>query len=288
MDRLQFWIIIILFWWLPFYSFSDTGPSPKKLISVFDLHPDHPYYFLANEKDWGYQDVRINHETICSGIIECEARYQALKPLLDRFHRPFSVLDIGANNGFFALRIAEDYGATCVMIDGTERLRRICELNTQINHLVYLQKFMDPSDIEWLSQKEHFDVVLCFHLLHHVDWKRFVPALFRLGDHVIIETPPVNDGFVSLKPTIPEIARYLLSLPNAVQIGSFRRQLPEIKDHMIWFAFRYSMPTICRDFDRCEQFDVKKNQWVPIPLGISCATYKVLNGVFMSNESKNQ
>jgi hypothetical protein len=123
------------------------------------------------------------------------------------------------------------------MFDGTDRLRKICEANSRLNSIFYLKKFVKAQDLEKLCQMEHFDLVLCFHVLHHVaDWRTFFANLLRLGDYVVIETPPVNDGFVHLKPTIPEIARYLQTLPFGEKIGSFARQSPEIKDHMILFT----------------------------------------------------
>ncbi|MBF8262519.1 MAG: hypothetical protein HW387_184 [Parachlamydiales bacterium] len=271
MDQFKFWTIASLLLW------GSLNGSP---VSFNDIGPNHKYFSLAYDKDWPYQDLRINGETIWIGCVECGARYEALRPLLNRFHRPFSVLELGANNGYFSLRIAEDYDASCVMIDGTERLCKICELNSEIKNIVYLQKYLSPDDIELLSKKEHFDVVLCFHLLHHVDWKRFVSALFQLGDYVVIQTPPVNDGFVPQKPTIPEIAQYLLSLPNGVQIGSFVRQAPDIKDHMIVFSFPNTSPYLRQDFDRLEKFQSEKNQWLPVQRGISLETYKDFNGVF--------
>lgn len=221
---------------------------------------------LSHDKDWPYQDLRINGKTLRKGCgPNCELRYEALRPVLDQLKQPFSVLEIGANNGYFSLRIAEDYDSFCTMIDGTNRLKKICEYNSEISHLTYLQKFLTPQDIEWLAEHEHFDVVICFHVLHHVDWKRFLPALFKLADHVIIETPPVNDGFVLEKPTIPAIANHLLGLPNGVCIGSFQRQAPHILDHMIWFP---------------QPQESSKNAFKKKQKGVSRKTFNHLNGVF--------
>ncbi|MES2273169.1 MAG: methyltransferase domain-containing protein [Chlamydiota bacterium] len=236
---------------------------------------------LAFDKDWPYQDLLINGEMLKKGVgPDCPSRFEAIRPLLNRFKRPFTVLDIGANNGYFSLRILENYDATCILIDGTERLQKICELNSEMGNLAYLKKFITADDIERLAQEEHFDVVLCFHVLHHVDWRRFTSALFKLGDYVIIETPPVNDGFVPLKPTIPEIANYLLSLPFGMQIGSFARQSPTIRDHMILFSQPSLSPFIKRDFEIAMRYQPITQKWEPLSPGISVATFKNLNGSY--------
>lgn len=235
---------------------------------------------LQYDKDWPYQDILINGEVIMQGYsMDCPSRYAALRPLLDRFKRPFTVLDVGANNGYFCWKIAQDYDACCVMIDGTDRLKKISQLNTELSSVIYLQKYINEDEIEELAEIEHFDVILCFHLLHHVDYTRFIPALFRMGDHVIIETPPTNDGFVHLKPSIPVIANYLTSLPEGLQIGSFQRQSPKIMDHMILFSHPLQNSLIYRDFENAKQFSNETQSWEKIPCGISLKTYKLFNGV---------
>src|SRR5690606_33011599 len=98
------------------------------------------------------------------------------------------------------------------------------------------QKYITAADLRKLAKTHHFDVVLCFHVLHHVEWKPFLKALFEIGDHIIIETPPDNDLFVPQKPQIPAIAKHLRSLPYGKEIGSFVRQSPLIKDHMYLFS----------------------------------------------------
>lgn len=228
---------------------------------------------FSHGKDWAYQDLWINEKILFKGCgPDCSSRYDAIKPILDQFDRPFSVLEIGANNGYFSLRIANDYDATCVMIDGTDRLKQICEANSSLNRIIYLQKMVTPKDLLKIAKKEHFDVILCFHVLHHVDWKPFFSSLLTLGDHVIIETPPIDDGFVSEKPQIPEIAEYLLSLPSGVPIGSFQRQNPEIKDHMILF----SNPKKSNSW--------KKTAFMP---GISLKTFYKFGGAYPNIPKRN-
>jgi 2-polyprenyl-3-methyl-5-hydroxy-6-metoxy-1,4-benzoquinol methylase len=122
---------------------------------------------FAYENEWSYQDLLIEGETIFKGYgANCPARYETLRPLLNQFKRPITVLEIGADNGYFSFQIAKDYDATCVMIDSSNRLKKIYEANFSLKNIVYLQKLVDATDLNQLAKTEHFDVVLCFHVLH--------------------------------------------------------------------------------------------------------------------------
>jgi len=196
---------------------------------------------LQAEPWWDYQDVLVNGQTIHHGYAQSgEDRYAAIKSILDQYERPIKVLDIGANNGYFSLRIAQDYQAVNVLVDTSNRLRDICAANTEHPHLIYMKTKLTVEDLKDINQREHFDVILAFHVLHHVgpNWKEFAEELFKMGDNVIIEVPPTNDESTSFMPTIQPIAKYLTSLPNGKQIASFPRQAPDILDHMIWFCFK--------------------------------------------------
>lgn len=62
-----------------------------------------------------YQPVWINGQTLRDGKRESEQRYAAIRPILDKFTRPFTVLDIGCNMGYFCNRIAADYSHAVVI-----------------------------------------------------------------------------------------------------------------------------------------------------------------------------
>ncbi|MFZ0566167.1 MAG: methyltransferase domain-containing protein [Chlamydiales bacterium] len=193
---------------------------------------------LGYGRDWVYQPILINGEKVFQSRVgnAFEQRYETIKQILSRIDGPFTVLDLGANNGYFSLRIAHDFDAVCVLVDGTERLSDICTLNTDTNRLIHIQKYFKKNDIRELARREHFDVVLALHVLHHVDdWMTWVNTLFELGDEVIIETPSVNDP-INQFPRTKQLAIYLTSLSNGVEIGRFPRK--EDFDHMLWFSQR--------------------------------------------------
>lgn len=205
---------------------------------------------LSKDIDWAYQDILINGETIHQGWM-CPERYEVIKPILDLYDRPIKILDIGANNGYFSIRAATDYDATCVMADVTLRLKRICEYNTEVPHLIYLKKRLSTEDLRLLKEKEHFDVILVFNVLHHIcppdNWKSFLNELFELGDNVIIETPPASDSTLTKSAIVPLINDHLQHLPSAKNIGTFPRFKfddsfpavdPDRLDLMLWLSLK--------------------------------------------------
>jgi hypothetical protein len=141
-----------------------------------------------------YQDVLIDGEVVRKGERECAARYELLRPVLDQYQRPFTVLDVGAGFGYFGLRIVRDYPeATVVMLDFDHRLRKVVELN-QPPRTIVLEKLMTVNDFWKMSECEHFDVTLLLSVLHHFEeWRSVLVGCLRMSDLTIVETPDSND-----------------------------------------------------------------------------------------------
>ena len=166
-----------------------------------------------------YQDIVVNNEVVSAGVRECASRYKAIVPLLDKYKRRFTVLDIGASQGYFSFKIAENYNASVVMIEGNyspewhvaEDLYTICNKNTHLDNVIFLHKHLSVKNLENLAECEHFDVVLCLNVVHHFgdDWKRAADAIFKLGDHVIVESPPVTDKVFANNKNIHGLEEYL-------------------------------------------------------------------------------
>lgn len=235
------------------------------VLSLCALYAGHPAAKrLMYDRDWCYQPIIVNDEVVTKkeGLEYIQKRYEAVKQVLLKYKRPFKVLDIGANNGFFSLKIVKDFDAVCVLADGTERLTDICTLNTNTNRLIHLQKYFTINDIKELERREHFDVILALLVLHHVDnWMEWIKVLFKLGDNVIIEIPSENDPINQFENT-KRLARYLTSLPNGIKIGAFHRG-NNVYDHMLLFI--HNSPST-------------KNRFGMLP-----STFKELNGRFPSN-----
>lgn len=169
--------------------------------------------FLSVVRKEIYQDILVDGKVIKEGVKDCEIRYPNIKKILDNYKRPFTVLDIGASEGYFSLRIAAEYDCTCVMIEGdkTLLLPHICQLNKRLDNVVVLEKFITPQDLKELGECEHFDLVLAFNVIHQLkdDWKDGIDYLLTLGDNMLIETPPPGCRTAANGYTLPLIEEYL-------------------------------------------------------------------------------
>lgn len=140
-----------------------------------------------------YQTLRVAGKDIAPGERACEERYALLTPVLDQFERPITVLDLGANIGYFSTRIAEDYAAVCVAIDRDPELRTALAANNRPD-VLGIVKQLSVQDILDIGKCEHFDVVLAMNVLHHfADPAAALAAVRTLGDHILIETPLASD-----------------------------------------------------------------------------------------------
>ena len=137
-----------------------------------------------------YQDQWVKGRIMDRGVRECASRYEALRPLLSQYTRPFTVLDLGAALGYFSFRILDEFPlARVVAIDDDPRLFYQCLAN-ESGRLVFLEKRVTDTDLRLLANCEHFDVVLALNVIHHFDeWQNVLASLWRMGDHLITETP---------------------------------------------------------------------------------------------------
>lgn len=129
---------------------------------------------------------------------DCAARYALIRPVIDSYRRAITVLDLGANLGYFGLRLADEsleHGplVTSVMVEREVGLVEACAIN-DLPNTIALRTTITVEMLEALADCEHFDVVLCLNLLHHLDDPvRALAAVLRLGEQIVIETPPPLD-----------------------------------------------------------------------------------------------
>lgn len=160
-----------------------------------------------------YQDVLIKGQVKQFGIRKCSDRYEAIKTILSSLPRNFKSLDIGASQGYFSFRMAEEFKARCTLIEDSytitdvtwatgDYLHYLCEQNSHLSNLTLLQKRVFATELKQLYTLEKFDVVLAFSVVHHMKKKSEEPhetyidiidALLQLAPVVLIETP-VNTG----------------------------------------------------------------------------------------------
>lgn len=142
-----------------------------------------------------YQDLWRGGKEVAKGKRDCDGRYEAIASYLRKNHPSESsdghlrVLDFGAQGGYFAQRLAEDFDANVVAIDSNRNsLRHLVKHPKIRTHIAYFT----PQNV---ANMGHFDVVLGLSVLHHhAQWKEYLDALAGAGDVVFIEVSnPAED-----------------------------------------------------------------------------------------------
>lgn len=243
-----------------------------------------------------YHDILVNNHIIKPGAYPCEPRYKLIKPFLNKYKRPFTVLDIGAAQGYFSLKTATDYKhAVTVMIESgygetkeNDNLLEICKLNTKLKNIIFLKSRITPEDLNNLSLCEHFDVVYALNILHHFghQGKEIVDAVLSLGDYVIIELPSYASEDV--KKYVAEKAPLVIAKFNRPSgITATMRLYQKPKTEIKLKAFKYPSQNIYKiksTFTEKKIYKLDKNQkiissrnWMP---GINFCTFKAFNGIW--------
>lgn len=180
----------------------------KEFISLYLLLPfllqaeTSLNYFLNKHTDSIYQDLIIDNKIYEIGSDFCESRYKLIQPILDLYKGSFSILDLGAAQGYFSFRIAYDYPLSfCTMIEANntsyyahhgDMLYDLCLLNPRLENICYLQKRISIPDLHFLNQNEHFDIIIALLVVHLMDNTlkkqiEIIENLLTLADNLILE-----------------------------------------------------------------------------------------------------
>lgn len=152
---------------------------------------------------------------------ESADRYAVIRQWLSQFHRPFSVLDLGANAGYFSIRIAEDFPqATVIAIDDKPVLRDVASANG-LQNLIVIPRRLAARCLTEIARCEYIDAVLALNVVHHMSEPvRALDAMCRLAGDVLVETPSLDDGGAAHPERHAAIVDFL-SRQGAAELGLF-------------------------------------------------------------------
>lgn len=248
-----------------------------------------------------YQDVLVKGHVLKKGVRHCESRYQAIRQLCQRYKRPITVLDIGANLGYFTFKLAQEFPGTFVMIEGAKDeqnyLLNLCKLNN--NHkVVLLPKRVNVNDLKELAATEHFDITLALSVIHHFaePMDEVYRTMTTLGDYLVSEIPAPNEKACNQhrvnKEPLPlhEFKTELLSQTPTHTAQNVNRDLiltycpPKTISKPYWgwephFSY-YEPPTITSTHEEKHVRFKRKDDartWID---GINFSTFIGLNGVY--------
>lgn len=265
-----------------------------------------------------YQDIYVNGKIIEKASYAerfSEQRFAIVDSVLSRYHRPFTVLDIGSAQGYFSFRGAETYPESVfVMLEGSnpayplisKQVASICELNSHLENIVWFDMPIVPKKIHALSSCEHFDVILLLNILHWFpeDWKTLLDAALKMSHVTVVELPPWEENLPkTLKDLRFNIHHYLTSLAQEVVVGVPRHN--DLSLHTTFYIvekssdFQMEKNTLLHPYNKnrkhlvsCD-YNSKKlykedckppfnnliSDWIP---GVNLISYLMFNGAFPS------
>ncbi|WP_077624236.1 class I SAM-dependent methyltransferase [Sediminibacillus massiliensis] len=175
-----------------------------------------------------YQDIWVKGKVVQKGQRECENRYNKIKEQLTKYKsdKPFTVLDLGANFGYFSFRIAEDFNAEVTMIESNKRINDIAKQNDN-KKVKLINRHVSADELRKIIKQEKFDVILALSILHHFEeYNQVIDMLFEDPELVFIEASALEEAkggynadrvegiWENLQSRNPEILTYTKNLRN--------------------------------------------------------------------------
>jgi hypothetical protein len=132
----------------------------------------------------GYQPTATH-----PGERACVDRYQSIKRVLAMLPQPFTLLDFGANAGYFARAVAQDFDCIVTAIDDHRDLPAIAS-----ERITVIPRRMAADGFRRLPRHE---VVLALSVLHHVrDWRAMLFDLRACRQFLIVEVPDPGERWM--------------------------------------------------------------------------------------------
>lgn len=136
-----------------------------------------------------YQDAWIRGATVSRGERSCSDRYSVIRSVIAPYTRPVTVWDLGANQGYFGCRLADEFGAVSIMVESRPLLADICRENALPTTIAMTHR-LTLEDLQQLARCVHADVILALNVLHHMpDPVEAYRCVTSMGRDIVIETP---------------------------------------------------------------------------------------------------
>lgn len=134
-----------------------------------------------------------------------------------------SVVDVGAAEGYFAVRIAEEFGSTVLAIDNNKAL--LDQLSPWRPFLSVWSQRVSPEELATLPR---FDVALALSVLHHFSrWRDALREIRALARVCLIELPHPSENWMRHAPArkqLLELHNTVAAIPHVRKIGTSKRE----------------------------------------------------------------
>lgn len=164
-----------------------------------------------------YQPLWVDGKTVGPDLRDSAARYGAIADhVRTAFPRGFSVLDLGAQSGYFSVRLQQEFDAQVTAVDGAPELAS--GLARMQDHRVRgLYRFLEPAEVLELRP---VDVSLCLSVLHHVeDWYGMLESVLKISRSVFVECASHREEIGKDRELLKKQESAVSWLPGAVRVA---------------------------------------------------------------------
>lgn len=153
-----------------------------------------------------YQPKRRNGADVGRPARPAAPRFEAIASELDG-HSGLRVLDLGAHEGYFSLRLADELDCQVTAVDDWRGLRAALEAAADPRVVGIYERIT----AERLAELGEFDVILCLSVLHHVPWWEEMLAMVRAQSRLLICEVAVAHE------VLPKAVAHCPEIPEAVK-----------------------------------------------------------------------
>jgi 2-polyprenyl-3-methyl-5-hydroxy-6-metoxy-1,4-benzoquinol methylase len=164
-----------------------------------------------------YQPLWIDGQTVGESIRDAEGRYMMIRECLEGLVKPgFTLLDVGAQSGYFSVRMADEMGARATAVDCEPiLLEGLAEMGP--HNVAGVMKMLQPRDLKIFRP---VDVGLCLSVLHHVTWwETMIDELMGMCRILFVECAMPGEQIAKDHGLLDEQHRAVAGLPGATLAG---------------------------------------------------------------------
>lgn len=148
------------------------------------------------KKGTHYQDIFFRGEIINSNhVCRCDNRFAIIKRYCKKLKEPFTILDLGAAQGYFCFRLTHEFRAKATAVDidppSIEKLKTLIAINQEMCDVSLVERKISIPYLQKLQDKHQYDVVIATNILHHIpgDKPTLLKICSKLGRLTFIELP---------------------------------------------------------------------------------------------------
>ena len=123
-------------------------------------------------------------------------RYEKISEICKGYDRSFSVLDLGAAEGYFTNRLADDFEGSFIAVESDKRRGLANKFKSEGKENVFLlEKKLTLEDLINISEVNYFDVILALNVIHHFDepFQDVLDVLMSMCSYCVLEHPHMKE-----------------------------------------------------------------------------------------------